>query len=390
MNSNIINIEVETLTPVHIGSGNNLKGNYEYLYFEEEGVIGVIEPKKVLNQIGKDNINQWIAIIDNEKNLLDDLPMLKNSKSEDLSKRVINVYQKVPNYKNDIKEQLHLSSEEPTIPGSSLKGAIRTAILTKLIQDEPSYVQEKKHLGSQKGSFFKFNDAQITANYLGKQDGTNRSGEIQGSPNKDLLRFLRVGDIHFEKNTVVVKNTIINLFRHGWGEKERESSYYECIPKGAIAQSRIQTPTKTIERVREKKYVNKNFDLIENPTRLFKLINKHTLKLLEKEIMFWEDEENPLAIGSYLEELERIEKIVKGIDEKSCIIRVGANLGWEYMTGGWANGTDNIGDFVLLDEHWTELKKQLRKKQYDDNTTFPKTRKMIDGGMPMGFVKLNF
>ena len=199
---------------------------------------------------------------------------------------------------------------------------------------------------------------------------------------------MRVGDIHFNEKTEVVKNTIINLFRHGWGEKERESSFYECIPKGAKGEGTIQTPTKTIQRVVEQNYVTQKFDLIEDPKRLFKLINKHTLQLLNKEINFWEDEDNPIAIGDYLDELEEIEAIAKGLDENSCVIRVGANSGWEFMTGSWASGKDNIGDYILEDSDWVMLKRKLRRGRYDDDLIFPKTRKMIEGGQPMGFLKL--
>jgi hypothetical protein len=59
------------------------------------------------------------------------------------------------------------------------------------------------------------------------------------------------------------------------------------------------------------------------------------------------------------------------------------------MTGGWANGTDNIGDYILEDNTWTDLKRSLRRGNYPDSVTFPKTRKMIEGGMPLGFVKLS-
>ena len=77
MNANKVNIHVKALTPVHIGSGNELKGNYEYIFFPKENVIAVISPTKILSKIGVENIDKWIAVIDNEKNLLEGLPKLK-------------------------------------------------------------------------------------------------------------------------------------------------------------------------------------------------------------------------------------------------------------------------------------------------------------------------
>lgn len=122
-------------------------------------------------------------------------------------------------------------------------------------------------------------------------------------------------------------------------------------------------------------------------TKLFKLINDHTLKLLDKELNFWDGEDNPIAIGSYMDELEAIEELAKNCSDNECIIRVGASNGWEFMTGGWLSGKDNDDKYILSDRTYNELTNNLRKN-YPDDMPFPKTRKMIDGGMPLGFVKL--
>lgn len=387
-----ISVAMTTLSPVHVGSGRDLKGNVEWVPFRDDEVAAVIDLRKILNIIGNENLNLWVAVIDQGKNLLESLPMLRDVAPEEIAARVLEV-EHWPRSASDIKEQLHLAGQS-AIPGSSLKGAIRTAILNKLIRDEPSFVQNPKNLGSQKGSFFNYHDKQVNAYYLGKEDRTNYFGELQPSPNKDLLRFLRVGDFHFDRSTVVVKNTIINAFRSGWAEKTRESSYYECIAEGARTMGRIQVPLDTIKQVQDKRYIQtRNFDLLENSQRLAKTINDHTLYLLDREIGFWHDEDNPLAIGDYLEELERIEAIAKACGPNSCVIRLGGNTGWESMTGGWMSGEDRMGDFILEDKDWVNFKRNAWKKvrrSYPDDTIYPKTRKMIDGGMPMGFVKMEF
>lgn len=387
-----IAVKLTTLSPVHVGSGVALKGNAEWLAFTADEVAVVVDLRKMLSIVGEENVNLWVDIIDQGRSLLERMPMLREVAPEEIAARIMEV-ENWPRTESDIKEQLHLAGQ-PAIPGSSLKGAIRTAILNKLIRDEPSFVQNPKNLGSQKGSFFNYHDKQVNAHYLGKEDRKNYFGELQPSPNKDLLRFLRVGDFHFDGSTIVVKNTIINAFRSGWAEKTRESSYYECIAEGARAMGRIQVPLDTIKQVQDKRYIQtRNFDLLEDPRRLAKTINDHTLYLLDREIGFWHDEDNPLAIGNYLEELERIEAIAKACDSNSCVIRLGGNTGWESMTGGWMSGEDRMGDFILKDKDWVNFKRNAWKKvrrSYPDNTIYPKTRKMIDGGMPMGFVKMEF
>lgn len=387
--ANTIPIKLTTLTPVHIGSGAELKGNFEYVYFPKEKQIVVIDPAKILDKIGDEHINQWVSIIDSQGNLLT-LPQLRNAQPHEIAQRTIEVYAIAPNPDhNGIKEQTHLGNQQPTLPGSSLKGSIRTAVLAHLIQEKPAFVQAEKHLGSEMRNGMKYHDKQITAHYLCNETRTNRNGELQPSANKDLLRFLRVSDFYFEKRTTVVKNKIVNLFRHGWGEKKSESSYYECIPAQATATGSLQLPQEQIKQVQKQQYITQNLDKL-HPSQLFELINDHTYLLLTKEIEFWEDENSPLTIGNYLDKLHNIKKQLDKIDgQKSCILRVGANSGWEFMTGGWAVGIDKNDEYILNDDTWVAIKRALRRGKYPDNTIFPKTRKMIEGGVPMGFVELS-
>lgn len=394
MSHNTVPVNVTTLTPVHIGSGNELRGNFEYLFFQKESQIAVIEPKRVFDIIGEENLAQWVAIIDNNQNLLDYLRQRKPTvTAADVAQRIISIYGKAPDAdKNAIKEQIHLADNNPTIPGSSFKGSIRTAILTKLIMDDPDFVQAENHLGSRKGKYMDYHARQIEANYFGKDDRTNRYGEIQQSPNKDLLRFLRLGDAYFPTGTCVVRNTIINQFHHGWGEKKEESSYYECIPTNATTTSTIQIPKEMIEQVMKKNYLPANKFNLLSIQRLFKLINEHTHDLIQREIDFWKTEDEPLAIGDHLERFQEIQKAIKACEEDTCILRVGAGSGWKFMTGGWAAGKDRMGDYILENDVWADLKNAIRedyKKDYADDTPFPKTRKMIEGGEPLGFVKLS-
>ncbi len=386
MKQNTIPIKITTLTPVHIGSGHEIKGNFEYVYFPKEQVLAMIDPEKILQKIGEDHIDLWVAAIDQQQNILNALPQLRDIHPDDIAQRIINIPGATPNAeKNAIKEQIHLGTAQPSIPGSSLKGAIRTAILNKLIKDNPHFVQEDKNLTKKR----RYSASQIEAHYLGREEGSNRFGEIQQSPNKDLLRFLRIRDAYFSDPTCVVRNTIINLFRHGWGEKREESSFYECIPANAQANSSLQVPEDLIRQVQNKRYIqSRNFDLL-SAQRLFKEINKHSISLLDEEIFFWEDEENPLAIGDYLEHLKRLKNEIEKASDDSCILRVGAGSGWKFTTGGWVSGKDAMGDYILSDNTWTNIKRTLRHKNYPDDVFFPKTRKMVEGGEPLGFVKLS-
>jgi hypothetical protein len=81
--------------------------------------------------------------------------------------------------------------------------------------------------------------------------------------------------------------------------------------------------------------------------------------------------------------LTDIEQQITQRNENECIIRMSAGAGWDFMTGAWAKEQD-----VLDDKTWLTLKRSLRYKSYNDSVIFPKTRKFLHQGQPLGFVKL--
>ena len=59
-------VKIETLTPVHIGSGNFLRNNSDFVQHNdgEDSYIYVIDPKKILNLIGIDHLDDWVRLIE--------------------------------------------------------------------------------------------------------------------------------------------------------------------------------------------------------------------------------------------------------------------------------------------------------------------------------------
>ena len=124
-------INIELLTPVHVGSGKELMANTEYLYFKDQQLLTVIDEKKVLKIIGEENITEWVNIIRQNKSLKDYLLVRKNDLvPADIEKRSMNVFGTNIARHKTLKEQFHDGRQISMIPGSSVKGAIRTAIVS--------------------------------------------------------------------------------------------------------------------------------------------------------------------------------------------------------------------------------------------------------------------
>jgi len=382
------NITLTTLTPLHIGSGKEYAGNFEFLYFKEAGKIVIVDDVKVLQIIGKEHIDEWVKVIDQKKNLYDFLKSYRHDLAvEDVAQYVMDAPTNLPTSSQSIKQFMQDGVGKHYIAGSSLKGAIRTALLTYLIKQEPAFVAQKKNLGVENRNSFNFKDSEIVKHYLGID------------PNHDILRLLQVGDFYptqASAETQCLKSGIMNLFNNGWNYKREQYGFVECLPAKTKNQGTIhinENLKKAIEtKVREGKernFLTQHFQHLTLPA-LFKIINDHTLELIESEIVFWEDEDKNEDIEDYLTILEDMKEIAKNITDKTCIMRVGAGSGWDFMTGGWAKAKDKNGEYMLEDEIWDTMKRSLRyKKSYSDDVIFPKTRK-LSNNQPLGFVKLNY
>ena len=148
--SNTIQLNIQTLTPLHIGSGRELGYNFDYLKFGKE--IAVTDSKKILGILGTENIGQWVNAIDRGEDIVSLIKRRKNDiTAPDVAQRILQIKDNVPNNRPvPIKEQLHLGSPlRPILPGSSIKGSIRTALLTQLIYENPNFVQIPANLGRQ-------------------------------------------------------------------------------------------------------------------------------------------------------------------------------------------------------------------------------------------------
>ncbi len=379
-------LHLQTLTPVHVGSGIDYQGNIEYLVFSNERRIAVVDEAKVLQIIGAENIDTWVSIIDKGDNLLDYLRQRKpDLQPEDIARYIIDIPEgtPIPRSENALKGFIRGgTSQQPYLPGSSLKGSVRTAILTNLINtDQRRFASQEKNLKDRSGKWL--NDNTLTQHYLAPD--TRRRGE---APNRDILRLLRLSDCTFEGRTICTTSKILNLEYKGWREKRRERSFWECLPAGAMGKGTLQIPEELRKQIRDKNYMQRNMGDLENAEILFKRINQHTQHLLNEEIGFWKEEASLGDISELGEGLQkRIEDLhaeVERCTANECILRVGAGSGWLFMTGGWAKNKELINDDL-----WEQIRRRIQRKTYDDAPA-PKTRKFTDGSLPFGFVQISF
>lgn len=361
-------IKIQTLTPLHIGSGIELQGNFEYLHFPKEECLAVVDPEKVLKVLGEDHLEAWMTCIVENKSLM---PVLQGYKSDlkatDVAIRTIHSPKA---FTKPIKEQMRLSgNNKPLLPGSSLKGALRTALFSKLLMDNKQLAKERRNFGNAdfRGGF-RWSDQPLQKTFFGED------------PNRDIFRLLQVGDSTFEKaETTAYKIETINKKFDRYEIKQELTQYVEAVPAGANAVARIQFNEALDKRARS------NFNGNAHKLRLdefFPLINLHTIRLLEDDINYWDETVgNPDALADGVQEMERVAAIANACAANECVVRVGWGSGFRSMTGDWHG--------AMTDEDYDQLLKAIRPK-HPLNLIFPKSMRFVSGGTPLGFIKLSF
>lgn len=377
------NITIKTLTPVHVGNGRTLTKSIDFVFFSNlnNKPLAILDEEKIYAIVTDTHFDKWMANIENRQDLLSFLRSIKsNLKPEDIAKRITYVQEGNLNDKTQIHEQIHNGLMKPYIPGSSLKGAIRTAIFAQVVQKNPEFA--KSNLKKITNSDIQYKDNALIKHYLA-DDAQN------DQQNKDFLRFLQVGDAVFQ-STKMVKVYSYNKSGKIWEDREDLAQWTEVIPQGATAPCRIRLWNETAEKNKNttqyeklKNYVGKNHSVIQNTETFVKTINAHTQALLEQEKKFiaGEFEDN---FYDYQEQLNELLLTVKQCKNNECVLRVGKHVGFNFMTGNWQE--------KIMDEQTFKNFKEKVRPNGERYTKFPlpKTRRFLQDGNPLGFIKLIF
>ena len=371
------NATLTTLTPVHIGSGTTYNRNIDFV--QEGARIGIVDADKVAALIGHDRqaIDQWVNAIEQGTPLLDFLQKgrgLRNVKIEEISSRICDL-KNTQHRARDLKEQFRSPLVGACLPGSSLKGAIRTAIWENLADDDSLKKLSANDLKNRRG---KWDDKEVAAKLFGK-DATEQS-----------TRFLKVGDAHFgDAATEVHEMKILNKVYNGWSFKNG-SSLFETILTNRTANFDFKVDYTLLQSNRKANpgiWPDRKIGYLMGGTKgVAKVINDLTILLLDWEIkMLFDAEVDYDNSGKkMLEEYKRLYKIAQSCQENEFVVRVGGHSGWIFTTGAWVRKEAlNLNDYEMK-----SLRKTIQRNKEYDMDLWPKTRKTTDNGTIFGFVKI--
>lgn len=367
-------VKIKTLTSVHIGSGEVLQIGSDFVKGKmgNNYVLAVVSPEKVLDLIGEEHLQDWVVAIERKESTGNVVKRFApNAKVEDYAKRIVLEWSEA-HERDTLKEHIHNGQGKPYIPGSSIKGAIRTAILASLAEN--------------------VNDAErkidVSANGKKKTNANKVEKELFGSdPNNDVFRFLQVGDAYFgECYTVSLRMVNINERTSKIFWDKSKSQMIEALPSEDITRFEMKLNVEGYNKSKEKwSTIGDLPNIMSSYESLFEAINNHTIRLLDFELEYWKewsDRDDSDKVECYLEKIESIKNEAQNCGKgKECVLRIGHGSGWNFITGGWARDLDNFESLVVP----VSRPNNQNYSEYD----FPKTRRVDDVCELLGFVKLS-
>lgn len=367
-------VKIKTLTSVHIGSGEVLQIGSDFVKGKmgNNYVLAVVSPEKVLDLIGEEHLQDWVVAIERKESTGNVVKRFApNAKVEDYAKRIVLEWSEA-HERDTLKEHIHNGQGKPYIPGSSIKGAIRTAILASLAEN--------------------VNDAErkidVSANGKKKANANKVEKELFGSdPNNDVFRFLQVGDAYFgECYTVSLRMVNINERTSKIFWDKSKSQMIEALPSEDITRFEMKLNVEGYNKSKEKwSTIGDLPNIMSSYESLFEAINNHTIRLLDFELEYWKersDRDDSDKVECYLEKIESIKNEAQNCGKgKECVLRIGHGSGWNFITGGWARDLDNFESLVVP----VSRPNNQNYSEYD----FPKTRRVDDVCDLLGFVKLS-
>lgn len=355
-------IELEVITPLSVGAGNDNEWVKGLDFVQKDGKVYVIDMQKVAAAGIDVGALTTLFLKSDDKGIC----QLLGNKIGELSRYVFDLPAKTDNnIKTFLRTQFY---DKPVVVGSSIKGSIRSALFNYLRTDEQ---KNEEVFGIMK-------------------DGT------------DFMRFVRIGDVEMP-STVLVNTKIFNLRGHGadWqgGWKHRSTdkegnSYtdgffnptgfntlYECVAPGNKGLGNISLAANSfslLEKYGQGKspYAGKKRSLLNEPINsLFQVVNDVTKEYLQKERAFF-----------LKYDADRSDEVINCIDSllsiipadgSSCLLKMSAGVGFHSITGDWQYDDYDKTKF------WTDGR-HAGKKKY-------KSRKIAEYNhrlQLMGFVRL--
>lgn len=344
---------ITPITPIHIGSGEEINPG-EYFLFPKDRTIYAVDIGYMASKLlkGRDTILKWLEndpvkwVVTAANNAMFAGLVKKYSRFQCDAQRV----------KGEIGSRwgegvsrlgiltLQRPFRDPIIPGSSIKGAIRTALLYDMV---------KKPLDCAP-----FGGREV-AGWERRQMG-GRSENISDDP----LRHLSIGDAVAPGLKTIIYKAGFHGMRNQAGDQAELQAYYECFPKTLDGADEYCLET-TLTIASGHKAYDKNASQITK-SRIVESCRLFSAEVIKAELDYWEREKDREMVVLYQKLQVRLDK-----DQNISLIRL-----------GWGSGMNAVGlNLAKLESNQRSGTADTRFRRN------PATRRLLDS-LPPGWAEI--
>ncbi len=367
------NLKLKVLTPLFIGAGKEkdwVRG-FDFIIFK--GSLYVFNQEKLFKFLSKENLLEKYTDIISQNNTEEiEVFFRENFNDQELENVSEIIYDDCADISSEIKSFIRDGMGRSFIPGSSIKGAIRSVLF--------NYVYSNHQQDIANGN---------PRNYI---------NVALGDFDKSIMRFIKPYDIYGIDDYLTISNVELYNVRHPQNNIKSENKEIgitiECIypfddiiefdftikiaePFLGIIKDKYKYNT-SIPKYKDDVFKNSRSETIRH---LFDIINKYTCKHIQKEIQFFEKYTHLENIDEkIISELKDLQNKTVNNNRRSCILRMSYGSGFHGITGDWQ-----------FDEHSIdEIGKDNRGNSvaYFNNKKTAKSRRIIDDKYLLGFVEL--
>jgi CRISPR-associated protein Csm5 len=367
----MVQYEISVESPVHIGSGEKL-GSMDLVV--QNGRVFIIDFNKVLSELknkGEDPLVLHDEIERFGRNFsFGNFLYRKRIDAKTVSRTSFLCQAKPNSVSSFIKNAFGI----PLLPGSSLKGAIRTALIWYFLKDESikneveTTLQEalrtrERKIGQQLENLV----------FYGKKK----------DPQYDMNKAVTVADASFEAD--LLKLALCKTFTVK-GENRLVPKHYDIYVEAVMPRSEVGTTDISLnsyfleEKLSEIGFSKDRVDLLREFPRI---CNEFSKNLIEYELEFFECHELPEIVQFY-------EKLLNSLPETNdeFLMRLGSGVGWISTTIGLI--LEKNPDLLRDIRETFRMGKRKSRPYYIPE--FPKTRKLIvveeTPKYPLGWIRL--
>ena len=371
--------KIETVSPVHIGNGNSyltLDSIFTDTYFYAINMDALFRRLQELDKVDKitADIESGIPLSETIKGTIEPTDVAR------YRIKISEQNRKDRKYVREVHEFIKDANNGVYLPGSEIKGAIRTAILYRRLLDEANYNSLKKALidvkqrnretieNARRGEWWAKKE-------LGKILGnvSNKSVEILLRGKKmdakyDLLKFIQIGDSSmYNPNNLEILH--INSLR-----SRGKHAYVEALPKGAEFNGSFNIKR---DSMIFKELGLGDIEFLLSEEEVLKSCYGLSENLIKNEIKYYKKHQEPQIVTFY-------QQLKEGNTKENPLIRIGQGQG--FLSTTITLTVKNNDDLDLYEI----VRLGARGKSYPYE--FPKTRRLVFENekptYPLGWVKL--